>query len=148
MLPDIELKLLTNTTFKQLTTLAMGSCIKNELDRLTTGNNSGPVNLAEVKLLAWLREKMRTGSVMDTSFKNLGAKDVYVAGLLSMFEDESDDTIEYTLDDQRAITINPDATKPILMQKIMINGYLYGLAGVENEDFGKDQTGAPLASKT
>ena len=125
-----------NTIFKQLVTSAMGSCIKSELDRLTVPvETAAPTNYAETKLLAWLREKMMKGSIMDHTQKGMLANEIYVGGVLSMFDDSEDDDIKNTEDPQGAIVVDLDKTKPIIMGKVMLNGYLYGLAGCENSDF-------------
>ncbi|WP_428743162.1 hypothetical protein [Tenacibaculum sp.] len=145
MLPSKEQKLMNNTSFKQLVTSAMSSCIKSELDRLTVPvQTAAPVNLAEKKLLDWLREKMRTGSILNHQTNGLLANDIHVSALLAMFDDTSEDDITTNEDAQGAIIIDWDLSKSVIVNKIMSSGYLYGLASVINEDFSRNPDGSEI----
>ncbi len=131
MIPSIEQKLIINTSFKQLVLSAMSRLIKIELDRLTVNNE--PTNLAEQKLLVYLRNIMRNGGIQD-AINNTTAKAIHTIAVLSMFDDSENDTISYELDTQGAIVVNWDSSKSIIMDKIAQNNYLYGLAGCEKSD--------------
>lgn len=131
MLPQIEQKLMNNTGFKQLVLSAMSLLIKTELDRLTV--HSEPINMADQKLLVYLRNIMRNGGIQD-AINNTTAKAIHTIAVLSMFDDSENDTISYELDTQGAIMINWDSSKPIIMDKIVQNNYLFGLAGCEKSD--------------
>ncbi len=132
MLPTIEQKLINNTAFKQLVLSAMSRLVKTELDRLTV--NAEPANVAEQKLLTYLRGIMRNGGIQDATNPSF-AKMNHVVAILTMFDDTDVDTIAYTLDAQGAIEVDWDKSKAIIIQKITDNKYLFGLAACDKTDW-------------
>jgi hypothetical protein len=144
MLPSVKHRLLDNTDFRQLVALAMTQAIKSELDRLTIPvDTTEPDTHAEKKLLEWMREKMRTGSVLDHKVNKIQANTVFVSGCIALFgnTDDISDKIVYTIGSQSEIIIDFDNSVPILVTEILNQGYLYGLAGCENQDFGLQPDG-------
>lgn len=138
MLPSIEAKLIKNTGFKRLVLAAFSRAIKTELDRLTIEGE--PTTNAEVKLLDFLRKKMRTGSIQNHQVPT-EANAIYVSGILSIFDDTQEDDIAYRGDEQKALEVDWDQSKPILINKIKKSGYLYGLAECVKGDYEPNEAG-------
>jgi len=136
MTPKIEQKLSGTLNFKKVCLSAIARFIKTELDRLTVNvDDTKPVNNADVKLLVKLKYWMINDGFQDRTNPEVAAQQ-YVTSILSMFNDEPEgDDITYTTDNQGALIVDVNATKPVLIKKIKDNAYLYGLAGVVASDF-------------
>ncbi len=132
MIPQIEQKLMNNTGFKQLVLSAMSRLVKTELDRLTVDGE--PINVAEQKLLVYLRNIMRNGGIQDAVNPTM-VKANHMVAILTMFNDSEEDSIVYTEDSQTALIVDWNMSKAILIEKMNTNKYLYGLAACEKSDW-------------
>lgn len=135
MLPSREEKLTDSTSFRKLVLQSMARLMKLKADELTV--TSQVKNEADRKLLSWIREKSMTGSIQDHLRNNLTANSTFVSAVLAMFNDTGEDDIEAAEDEQGALVINWDTAKPIVINKLDTNHYLYMLSGAIPEDFAK-----------
>lgn len=135
MLPSVEEKLQANTSFKKLVTSSLTRAMKIKSDDLTIGE--GLKNKADALLLDYIRSKVSNGSILNHQVGTLQANDMYVAAILSMFDDSDEDNIVAKEDAQGALVIDWDLSKPIVITKIEENSYLYMLAGATPEDFSR-----------
>jgi hypothetical protein len=131
MLPNKEQKLMQNTSFKPM---------KLKSDELTIG--VGLQSKADEILLNFIREKAKTGSILNHQSRHLEANDIHVGALLSMFDDTINDDIITSENEQDSIIIDWDLSKPVIINKINSNNYLYMLSGATGEDFAKTEQDA------
>ena len=141
---------MTNSSFKQLCLMAMGSFLLSELDRLTVEELEGYTGLEskadEFTYLPWLQKVMIDPKYLQDLTYEFYAKQGYVNSILVMFQDEAGKDLKYSedvphpnkegefiikdgKDMQGQLIIDWDLSKPILLDLFKARKWFYALAG-------------------